>query len=374
MDSTRGRGRGRGRGRDGGRLRESTTVDAATYGSRGRRLGKGAYGEVFEYTRSDVSSGGTGTGRASASTTVDGRGTEGGGAASFAVKELDKRRLASVFVGSDRKRTLLDQARAESELQSLCACENVVEAYVWVNDASSTQVQLVMEHCERGSIVDDEAETFEPLDSEKIKIILRSILRALRTCHKRDVVHYDIKPQNVFETSDGTYKLGDFGCACEVERDKKTGERELVSKTPGTPAFTAPECCEGEPADGFKADVWAAGMTAHALATGKYFYRADSAWETYQKILAHRVDFTEIDKRGDDGFSDLLRQLLEPDPAKRLSARRALLHPWFPQEPAREMSSTPRPALRWYQRPFRWLRMKFAKRKKGKDGAAAERK
>ncbi|OUS44867.1 kinase-like domain-containing protein [Ostreococcus tauri] len=269
--------------------------------------------------------------------TVDGRGR--GGAASFAVKELDKRRLASVFVGSDRKRTLLDQARAESELQSLCACENVVEAYVWVNDASSTQVRLVMEHCERGSIVDDEAETFEPFDSEKIKIILRSILRALRTCHKRDVVHYDIKPQNVFETSDGTYKLGDFGCACEVERDKKTGERELVSKTPGTPAFTAL-----------------------------------SAARTYQKILTHRVDFTEIDKEATTGFSDLMRRLLEPDPAKRLSASRALLHPWFPQEPARVMSSTPRPALRWYQRPFRWLRMKFAKRKKGKDGAAAERK
>ena len=114
-----------------------------------------------------------------------------------------------------------------------------------------------------------------------------------------------MKPQNVFVGGEGLYKLGDFGCAVRVTR-RRDGTYEPVGKTPGTPAFTAPECCDGEPCDGFKADVWAAGMTIHALATGKYFYQADSAWETYQKILETRVDMSEIEATEDELFIDFL--------------------------------------------------------------------
>ena len=82
-------------------------------------------------------------------------------------------------------------------------------------------------------------------------------------------------------------------------------------------------------------------MTIHALATGKYFYQADSAWETYQKILETRVDMSEIEATEDELFIDFLRQILQRCPKKRLTAKQALKHPWFPIEVQRSASLTP---------------------------------
>ncbi|ABP00761.1 predicted protein, partial [Ostreococcus lucimarinus CCE9901] len=243
----------------------------------------------------------------------------------YAVKELNKRKLANVRVGSSR--TLLDAAEEEIRMQSECRCANVVQAYEWVNDARESTAKIVMEYCERGSVVDDERDTFERFDLSDVKAIARDILRALRTCHARNIAHYDVKPQNIFASASGAYKLGDFGCATRLERT-----HEFVGKTPGTPAFTAPECCEGEPCDGFKADVWALGMTLHALATGRYFYQADGAWDTYQKVLRESVDLGEIARLGDDGFTDFMTRVLERDPNERLTARQALKHPWITPE------------------------------------------
>lgn len=353
-------------------LRKSTRMSDA-YGERGRLLGRGAYGEVFLYESGrNVRANGderdeTGARDDEVKTTIKAPAAaidEDDAQRVVAVKEMDKRKLASVRVGGER--TLLDAAEEESEMQSECACANVVRAYEWVNDVKENRARLVMEYCPKGSVLDEE-ETFEKFSLDDVKTIARDVFRALRTCHARGVAHLDVKPQNVFVGGEGTYKLGDFGCAVRVTR-RRDGTYEAVGKTPGTPAFTAPECCEGEPCDGFKADVWAAGMTVHALATGKYFYQADSAWETYQKILETRVDMMEIEATGDELFIDFVRQILQRCPEKRLTAKQALKHPWFPVEVERASSLTPasrdlgfRPLRQGARRARRLLRNIFGR-------------
>lgn len=339
-------------------LRKSTRLSDA-YGARGRLLGRGAYGEVFLYESGrtvratdddDARDETVGSQRegGKTTTTMVAIAEDDDGRQVVAVKEMDKRKLANVRVG--RERTLLDAAEEESEMQSECACANVVRAYEWVNDVKENRARLVMEYCPKGSVLDEE-ETFEKFSLDDVKTIARDVFRALRTCHARGVAHLDVKPQNVFVGGGGAYKLGDFGCAVRVTQ-RRDGTYEAVGKTPGTPAFTAPECCEGEPCDGFKADVWAAGMTVHALATGKYFYQADSAWETYQKILETRVDMSEIEATEDELFIDFVRQILQRCPEKRLTAKQALKHPWFPVEVEREQSLTPAPRVLGF-RPLR---------------------
>ena len=85
---------------------------------------------------------------------------------------MDKRKLANVRVG--RERTLLDEAEEESEMQSECACENVVRAYEWVNDVKENRARLVMEYCPEGSVLDEE-ETFERFRADERKAIARFI-------------------------------------------------------------------------------------------------------------------------------------------------------------------------------------------------------
>jgi [calcium/calmodulin-dependent protein kinase] kinase len=232
---------------------------------------------------------------------------------------------------------MLDDAEQEAEIMAACACANVVRVREWVDAAGEAKARLVMEWCSGGCLVDD-ADTFEAFSVEKVRAVMRDVFQALRTCHERGFVHFDIKPQNIFvsggndEGARVTYKLGDFGSATRVEKcsEDEGNVFALVSKTPGTPAFTAPECCEGEPCDGFKADVWATGMTAHALATGKYFYKEDGPWQTYQLILSNpEVDMSEVKTLGDDAFTDFLSKILAVEPSKRLTAAQALEHPWL---------------------------------------------
>ena len=103
-----------------------------------------------------------------------------------------------------------------------------MEAYEWVNDARESTAKIVMEYCERGCVLDDERETFERFDLSDVKAIARDCFaRSCRTVSTRDnIAHYDVKPQNIFASASGAYKLGDFGCATRVKPIAVRSRRE----------------------------------------------------------------------------------------------------------------------------------------------------
>ena len=82
---------------------------------------------------------------------------------------------------------------------------------------------------------------------------------ALHYVHKRHVLHRDIKSQNIFLTSVGTVKLGDFGIAKVLDHTAA----EAITMI-GTPIYLAPEVCHSKPY-GIKADVWSIGVVLYEL-------------------------------------------------------------------------------------------------------------
>ena len=86
----------------------------------------------------------------------------------------------------------------------------------------------------------------------------QDICRALVVCQKRKVIHRDIKPQNIFVSEDGVFKLGDFGIARTAERTT----RATVGK--GTYQFMAPEVKNDLPY-GATADIYSLGLVLHWL-------------------------------------------------------------------------------------------------------------
>jgi len=166
------------------------------------------------------------------------------------------------------------------------------------------------------------------------------------------VAHLDVKPQNILVDKYGNAKLADFGCAKQTRQEEPYGcavgcafrkqntedcadkeKTALITQTPGTPAFTAPECCKGDPFHGPKADMWALGMTLHALLTGSYFFLTNSQWTTYQMVMAVPPDlqFLHFSKhtRHLDESSGFIGGLLQYCVKRRLTAREALAHPWM---------------------------------------------
>lgn len=83
------------------------------------------------------------------------------------------------------------------------------------------------------------------------------LCNALKLCEDRNIVHRDIKPQNIFASADGNYKLGDFGIA-------KTAERTTSGTKIGTYKYMAPEVYNNQPY-GHGADLYSLGLVLYWL-------------------------------------------------------------------------------------------------------------
>jgi hypothetical protein len=100
--------------------------------------------------------------------------------------------------------------------------------------------------------------------------IASQIADALSVAHQREVVHRDVKPQNVKLMPDGIAKVLDFGIARATEGTRLTQTGAFI----GTPQYMAPEIWEGQPADK-RSDVYSLGVVLYEMIAGKPPFQAD---------------------------------------------------------------------------------------------------
>jgi NIMA (never in mitosis gene a)-related kinase 1/4/5 len=103
-----------------------------------------------------------------------------------------------------------------------------------------------------------------------IKNWFLQIVMALEYLHKRKVLHRDIKTSNIFITSCGSVKIGDFGIA-KVLASTADNAMTLV----GTPYYLSPEVCEDKPYT-FKSDIWALGCVLYEMCSLKHPFQSSS--------------------------------------------------------------------------------------------------
>ncbi len=96
--------------------------------------------------------------------------------------------------------------------------------------------------------------------------------------HSKNILHRDIKTQNIFISQGDILKLGDFGISKQVETLNANNQTAC-----GTPYFMAPEVCHGKPYDS-KADVWAVGVILYELVTLKKPFDSESINGVFEKI------------------------------------------------------------------------------------------
>ena len=104
--------------------------------------------------------------------------------------------------------------------------------------------------------------------TEVAALMLHPLARALGYAHDQDVIHRDVKPENVMVRKDGIIKLTDFGIAQVLNTEQMTTTGTMV----GSPAFMSPEHIEGGTLD-HRADIFSLGTIAYLLACGELPFR-----------------------------------------------------------------------------------------------------
>lgn len=122
---------------------------------------------------------------------------------------------------------------------------------------------LVMPYCANGSVTKRAGHMSE----DEIWKVLHDVAAGLAYLHEHNIVHQDIKPDNILQAADGHYLITDFGISARTRATlSKTQSMNNIGS--GTAAYMAPERFSTNPAPTFASDVWALGATLYELITG----------------------------------------------------------------------------------------------------------
>ncbi|KAF0698833.1 Aste57867_10557 [Aphanomyces stellatus] len=192
---------------------------------------------------------------------------------------------------------------------------------------------LVMEELRGGDIFDKLRETKSHIQERDMCRLVKMFLEALVYIHKRNIVHRDLKLENLMleSTSENAcLKIVDFGFAIQVPSDEPT-----LTEVLGTPGYMAPEIIRGGPY-GKPVDVWSAGVIVYTLLCGYPPFHHDrvSNVNTLFRAICYGYYFFDSPYWNDisDDAKDLISKMLQVDPTARATAEQLLEHAWFTQQ------------------------------------------
>lgn len=222
--------------------------------------------------------------------------------------------------------------------------ENIVSYYA--SFVAQTELCIVMDLCQRGSLLDVIKYTqnkrdisYGVFDENTIATILRDVLRGLVYIHENGLVHRDLKCGNLLVKDDGIIQIADFGVAgfLATQPLTATGSVDLRRYTfVGTPCWMAPEVMQQARGYNQKADIWSIGITTIEMATGQAPYAKFAPMKVLMLTLQN--DPPDIDTTASvpnqyvnygHKFRKFTRVCLMKDPVQRSSARELLSHAYI---------------------------------------------
>ena len=205
---------------------------------------------------------------------------------------------------------------------------------------------ILMELCE-GRTVLEMQRSKRRLNEDETRYLMKQLIDAMMYLHSQHIIHRDLKPGNLFLTTAGQLKVGDFGLAARIEYGG-----ELKRTVCGTPSYIAPEVLNSRRGHSYEADIWSIGVLMFALLVGKGPFETTSIKQTYRLIQNCTYSFPDRVVCLSDPAKNLIKSILRTDPRERPSLNCILRHPFFTGEALqsyRPLSAPPSMSLPEYR-------------------------
>ncbi|KAK9542804.1 hypothetical protein VZT92_000635 [Zoarces viviparus] len=172
------------------------------------------------------------------------------------------------------------------------------------------------------------------LTEDETRLVICSLADAVVYLHKRDIVHRDLKLENILvkneldEDDDGriNIKVTDFGLSVKTSG---VGIENIMTEACGTLIYMAPEVMSGRCYTHW-CDVWSIGVVMYILLCGQPPFVTKTKEDLLKKIMSKEVTFTQpIWATVSDAAKNILTCLLKADPAYRMSANQLFKNPWI---------------------------------------------
>ncbi|KAK7500375.1 hypothetical protein BaRGS_00008282 [Batillaria attramentaria] len=209
---------------------------------------------------------------------------------------------------SDRKRKLEEVAKYEK----LPPHSNLVKFYQAWEEQQRLYIQIELCSMSLTSFADKNHDIQEMV----IWSYLIDLLMAVKHLHDHNLVHMDIKPDNIFITQADICKLGDFGLVLDISKNVEVSEAQE-----GDPKYLAPELLDGK--FGKHADIFSLGMTMLELASDLDLPRGGEGWHILRKGSLPQ----EFLKTRSTSLKFVISQMLEPNHVSRPTVDQLLAFP-----------------------------------------------
>ena len=202
-------------------------------------------------------------------------------------------------------------ARFKQEAQAAAALQSpyIVGVYDWGKDGDTYYIVMELLH---GTDLKSGVRSHGALDPKKVAQIGSQICGALSIAHKHEIIHRDIKPQNIMVQPDGNIKVMDFGIA-RAKNSHLTQDNNVL----GTAHYVSPEQTRGQEL-GPTSDIYSLGVVMYECATGRVPFDGDDAISVALKQVNELpVPPSQINANVDGDLERIIHKCMEKDPANR---------------------------------------------------------
>lgn len=237
---------------------------------------------------------------------------------------LTGERVAVKVLEKERIQELADVERVAREihiLKLIRRCRHIIQLYEIIE--TPRQLYLIMEYAPGGELFDYIVEHGRAEEKDACRF-LHQILAGVERVHQTNVVHRDMKPENLLLDERECIKIVDFGLSNTFQ------DGQLLQTACGSPCYAAPEMIAGNQYFPPMVDVWSCGVILFALVCGFLPFEDQNHSELYKKILNAEYEVPNFISKEVAG---LIAGMLTTDPAARMTLEDIRKHVWYQQIP-----------------------------------------